>query len=137
MVLEALRAAEALDEVGVSAEVIDLRTVRPWDAQTVLSSVERTRRLVVTDTGWSTGGFSAEVVAHVAESGIALDAPPRRVCLPDMPTPTSPALAANYYPRAAEVAAAAAAVVGVTAPQIETPPDQHLDVPDPTFAGPF
>lgn len=137
MVLEALRAAEALAAVGVSAEVIDLRSARPWDARTVLSSVARTHRLVVTDTGWTTAGFSAEVVAHVAESGVALDAAPRRVCLPDVPTPTSPSLAAHYYPRAPEVAAAAAATVGVAAPEIETVPGSHLDVPDPSFAGPF
>ena len=63
-----------------------------------------------------------------------LAAAPR--CPPDHPTPTSPALAAHYYPRAAEVAAAAAAAVGVPAPEIATAPDQPLDVPDPQFAGP-
>jgi pyruvate dehydrogenase E1 component beta subunit len=65
-VLEALRCAEVLARSGVQAEVVDLRTVRPWDKDTVLESVLRTGRLMVADTGWITGGFGGEVLAVVA-----------------------------------------------------------------------
>lgn len=136
MSLEAFRAAEMLADAGVSAEVVDVRTLRPWDEETVMQSAAKTGRLIVSDTGWASVGFAAEVVARVAERGIALKVPPRRVCLPDSPTPTSPALAAHYYPRSVDLAAAAAAMVGVpfTAPP---PPATPLDVPDASFTGPF
>ncbi len=125
---------------GVSAKVIDLRSARPWDAESVLSSVARTGRLVVTDTGWTTGGFSAEVVARVAESGIELASPPRRVPLPSHPTPTSPALAARTTTRARPRSPPPPPKPRPSAsrrPEIATAPDQPLDVPDPSFAGPF
>lgn len=136
MALEAVRAAETLETVGVGAHVLDLRSVRPWDRRAVLESATRTGRLIVADTGWSTVGFAAEVLAHVAEEGVQLAAPPRRIALPDVPTPTSPALAADFYPRAREIVAAAAAQLGIDAPAM---PESEfpLDVPDPVYAGPF
>ncbi|HXH33200.1 MAG TPA: transketolase C-terminal domain-containing protein [Plantibacter sp.] len=136
MVLEAIRAAETLESVGVGAHVLDLRSVRPWDRRAVLESAARTGRLIVADTGWATAGFAAEVVAHVAEEGVRLTAPPRRIALPDVPTPTSPALAADFYPRAREIVAAAAAQLGIEAPALPES-DLPLDVPDPVYAGPF
>jgi acetoin:2,6-dichlorophenolindophenol oxidoreductase subunit beta len=137
MVLEALRAAEALGDAGVGAEVIDLRSLRPWDEEAVLASAARTGRLLVTDTGWATVGFAAEVLARVAEQGVVLDAPPRRVCLPDYPAPTSPALSAGFYPRAADVVTAAAEMLDIPAPPVDARVDIPLDVPDPAFTGPF
>ena len=102
----------------------------------MFTSVRKTGRLLVTDTGWATVGFSAEVVARVAEAGIALRTPPRRMCLPDSPTPTSPALAAHYYPRAIDLASTAADMCGVVAHMVD---DRAipLDAPDNTFTGPF
>src|SRR6185436_16391696 len=135
MALEALRAADALNAAGISAEVIDLRSLRPWDEQTVLESVRRTGRVVVTDIASKTGGFGAEVLARISEEGIPLLAPPVRVCLPDSPTPTSPALAAHYYPRADGIASATAGMFGMAVAAI--PQRGTLDVPDPTFTGPF
>jgi pyruvate/2-oxoglutarate/acetoin dehydrogenase E1 component len=136
MALEAFRAAELLAGQGVSAEVIDVRTLRPWDQDTVLASVRKTGRLIATDTGWTTLGFAGEVLARVAEAGVPLAAPPRRVCLPDCPTPTSPALAAGYYPRAVHLARAAADMLG--RPFEEPPPPAiPLDIPDKSFKGPF
>lgn len=137
MTLEALRAAELLARHGISAEVIDIRSLRPWDEARVLESVRRTGRLIVTDHAWKTLGFSAEVVATVAESGLPLKSPPRRVCLPDYPAPTSPALAATYYPRAIEIEAAAAAMFGIDPPESHEPPAIPLDIPDLSFTGPF
>jgi len=68
LVPEALRAADELAQRGVEAEVIDLRSVSPWDKEAVLESVTRTHRLVVADPGWRTGGMSGEIVGSVAES---------------------------------------------------------------------
>ncbi len=84
-VREALKAAEALTEEGVSAEVIDLRTLYPWDRETVLASVERTGRLVVAHEAHTTGGFGAEILAAVSEQGLySLEAPPVRVAHMDV-----------------------------------------------------
>jgi pyruvate dehydrogenase E1 component beta subunit len=84
----ALDAAESLAGQGVSTEVVDLRTLRPLDMGTVLSSVARTHRAVVVDEGWRSGGLSAEVSARISESAFyELDAPVGRVCRVEVPMP--------------------------------------------------
>jgi pyruvate dehydrogenase E1 component beta subunit len=83
-----LAAAETLATEGVHAEVIDLRTLRPLDMDTVLNSVRKTRRVVVVDEGWRSGSLSAEILARIAESAFYdLDAPVRRVCSAEVPMP--------------------------------------------------
>ncbi len=140
MALEAFRAAEDLAAQGIEVDLIDLRSLRPWDEALVLESVKKTGRLLVADTGWVTAGFGAEVVARVVEQAWAdLTAPPRRVGLPDCPTPTSPALAAHFYPRARHIAMEVAALMGRSRAPFDTAEDPSLplDVPDSTFTGPF
>ncbi|HNQ35364.1 MAG TPA: transketolase C-terminal domain-containing protein, partial [bacterium] len=101
---EAEKAARLLAERGIEVEIIDLRTLRPLDLETVLASVEKTGRLVVADTGWRTGGVAAEVVAAVTERGFGLlRRAPVRVACPDLPTPAGPELEKAYYPGAAEI----------------------------------
>jgi acetoin:2,6-dichlorophenolindophenol oxidoreductase subunit beta len=116
MVQEATKAATELAALGISSDVLDLRTVRPWDVATVCASVERTGRLVVADTGWSRFGIGAEIAATVQERlfGI-LRAPIMRVGLPDVPTPCAPALEAAYYPGSRDIVTAARAVMGESA----------------------
>lgn len=140
MTVEAVRAAERLERDGISAEVIDLRGISPWDADTVVASVRRTGRLVVADTGGRAFGISAEIVATVVERAFgALKAPPERVALPDIPSPTSPALADHYFPRSGDVVQAARRALGL--PPVndarDVEPGVRLDIPDPTFTGPF
>jgi len=107
MVYELLVAAEQLAKEGISAEVIDLRSVRPIDDQLIVSSVRKTGRLLVADTGWKRCGISAEVAAIVAEQAHdALRSPVRRITLADSPTPATPALEAVYYPTQADIMAA-------------------------------
>ncbi len=140
MTLESLWAAEMLAAEGIDAEVIDLRTLRPLDEAAILDSLARTGRLVVADTGWKSYGVGAEIVALAVERAFEkLKAPPRRVALPDIPTPTSPALSAHFYPRAPQVAAAALRLLGrpVDERLFEVPEGTRLDVPDPSFTGPF
>jgi len=140
MALEAVRAAEHLRADDVSAEVIDLRTIRPWDVETVLASVRKTGRLVVADTASAAFGVSAEIVATVLECEFAsMKTAPVRIALPDHPCPTSPALAERYYPRAGHIVLEVKRMVGISpnGNELATLPDQRLDVPDTSFQGPF
>jgi pyruvate dehydrogenase E1 component beta subunit len=98
MVHEAVQAAEALLIEGIDCEVIDLRTLKPLDSATVIESVRKTGRLIVADTGWKECAVGAEVMARVAEAGVALRSPLVRVNLPEAPTPASPVLEKAYYP---------------------------------------
>ncbi len=98
MAREAIRAAEALAEEQIDAEVIDLRSLKPWDQDMVLESVRRTGRLVVADSGWHTCGAAAEIAATAAtEAFHFLKAPIQRVTLPDAPAPTAAAEEKTYY----------------------------------------
>ena len=140
MSLEAFQAANMLAERGIEVDVIDLRSLRPLDDALVLESVRKTGRLLVADTSWVTAGFGAEVVARVVEQALGdLKAPPRRLGLPDCPTPTSPALAAHFYPRAKHIAMEVAALMGRPRAMFDTldDPSVPLDVPDNSFTGPF
>src|SRR5579862_4114479 len=90
MASECLRAAAILEREGIDAEVIDLRSLKPWDKQTVAASVTRTKRAVVADGGWRTAGASAEIAAEISERAFEhLLAPVARVTLPDAPAPAS------------------------------------------------
>jgi pyruvate/2-oxoglutarate/acetoin dehydrogenase E1 component len=94
---KSLEAAERLAGEGVSAEVIDLRTLRPLDMPTVLGSLARTHRMVIVDEGWKSGSLSAEIMARAMEEAFYdLDAPIERVCGAEVPIP---------YPRHLEEAA--------------------------------
>lgn len=107
MVHEALSAAEALSEEGISAEVIDVATLKPLDEATILASVEKTGRMVVVHEAALTGGFGAEIAARVAERGLlSLQAPIARVTGFDTVVPL-PRLEAVYLPNAARIGEAA------------------------------
>jgi len=146
MVLEALRAADALAEIGIEAELFDLRVLRPLRLDDIVASVRRTGRLITVDTGWRTYNAGAEIVAHVTEHAFdALAAPPLRIGLPDHPTPSSRALAAAYYPGSLEILDAVtqvcgldrARVVGARAKLEAQRGATPIDKPDPAFTGPF
>jgi pyruvate/2-oxoglutarate/acetoin dehydrogenase E1 component len=141
MTLEALRAAEHLAEAGIDVEVVDLRTLRPLDTETILESVASTGRVIVTDNSWKTGGFAGEVTSIIAEQAFgSLVTAPRRLAMPDVPVPTSPALSRLAYPRARDLVALAAEMLGARerVGALEPLPEPlHLDQPDPSFVGPF
>ncbi|MFN8009113.1 MAG: alpha-ketoacid dehydrogenase subunit beta [Terriglobia bacterium] len=97
MVHKSLLAAKSLEEAGINAEVIDVRTLVPFDWQTLFSSIEKTGRLVIVEEDNLTGGWGAEVAARVADSCIGfLQAPIKRVAAPDTPVPFAPVME-NYY----------------------------------------
>ncbi len=106
-------AAAELAATGVSAEVLDLRVLRPLDWSTVFASVGRTHRAVIVDEGWKSWGFSAEVSARIAEDAFwMLDAPVRRVAGVEVPIPYPQHLEQASIPKTAQIVAAALKVVG-------------------------
>ena len=107
MVGFALQAAEKLAEEGISAEVVDLRTLRPLDHETIVESVKKTSRLVSAEEGWGPMGVGAEVVARVIEHAFDyLDAPPLRVHQEDVPLPYAANLEALSLPGVDKIIAA-------------------------------
>ncbi len=112
MVHTALEAAEQLaGEDGSSIEVIDLRTIIPWDREAVLASVTRTSKAMVLHEDTRTGGFGAEIAATIAEEAFeSLDGPVTRVAAPDTPVPFSPPLEKAFIPQVDDVVAAARAL---------------------------
>jgi pyruvate dehydrogenase E1 component beta subunit len=104
----AMRAAQILQEQGVSAEVVDLRTLRPLDTATILGSVARTHRAVVVDEAWRSGSLAAEVSARIMEGAFyELDAPVARVCGAEVPFPYAQHLEQAAIPQAEQIAQAA------------------------------
>jgi pyruvate dehydrogenase E1 component beta subunit len=98
LVSDAYAAAQELAAEGIETEIVDPRTLRPLDEELILESIARTGRLVVTDTGWKTGGVTAEIAAMVAEKGFgSLKSPIVRVANPDLPTPSGYTLERAYY----------------------------------------
>jgi 2-oxoisovalerate dehydrogenase E1 component beta subunit len=106
MVYTAAEAAAGLETDGPSVEILDLRTLVPWDREAVLRSVEKTSKLLVLHEDTRTGGFGAEIAATVAEEAFEhLDAPIKRIAAPDTPVPFSPPLEKRFIPQVEDVTA--------------------------------
>lgn len=144
MTIEAIKACRLLEDQGIYPEVIDLRTIKPMDMRLIRDSVQKTGRLIVADLGWKTGGIAAEVVAGVAEECFSeLKEAPRRICLKDIPTPSSPALTKEYYPGAIDIIKSVMESLKKNQSDIDKvlqnvkSEDKPHDVPDSSFTGPF
>jgi pyruvate/2-oxoglutarate/acetoin dehydrogenase E1 component len=110
---KAMAAAEELAKTGTEAEVIDLRTLRPLDDETICGSVARTRRAVIVDEGWRSGGISAEISARLMEQVFwSLDAPVGRVCSAEVPIPYPHHLEEAALPQVPAIVAAVKQVLG-------------------------
>ena len=108
-----LAAADELAGAGISAEVVDLRTLRPLDAATILDSVTRTHRAVIVDEGWRSGSISAEISARIMEGAFyELDAPVARVCSAEAPMPYAKHLEDAALPQVPAIVACVRAMVG-------------------------
>jgi 2-oxoisovalerate dehydrogenase E1 component beta subunit len=106
MVYTADEAAQKLEGDGVSVEILDLRTLAPWDKDAVLRSVGKTSKALVLHEDTLTGGFGAEIAATIAEEAFEnLDAPVRRIAAPDTPVPFSPPLEKAFIPQVEDVVA--------------------------------
>ena len=98
---------------GIEADVIDLRTLRPLDDETIIESVRRTHRAVIVDEGWRSGSISAEISARITEQAFFdLDAPVERVCSAEVPMPYAKHLEEAALPTVAAVVAAAQRTTG-------------------------
>jgi acetoin:2,6-dichlorophenolindophenol oxidoreductase subunit beta len=112
-VTEALAAAMKLEEQGITADVIDPRTIQPLDLATILESVRKTGRLIIASDDVKCGGIGSEIAAQVVEEAFdSLDAPILRVASPDMPIPFSPSLEQAYMPNAQKIIEAAKKLIG-------------------------
>jgi pyruvate dehydrogenase E1 component beta subunit len=108
-----LEAAEELAGGGVSAEVIDLRTLRPLDDSCFVASVRRTHRAVVVDEGWRSGSISAEICARITEQALYdLDAPVERVCSAEVPMPYAKHMEEAALPQVPDIVGAARRTLG-------------------------
>ena len=113
MVHVALDAAKALEAAGISAEVVDPRTLAPLDAETLIASAQKTGRAIVVDEGYQQFGATAEIAAVIADGAFDyLDAPVKRIGAMNVPVPFSPVLEDQTVPTAESVAAAAKALCG-------------------------
>jgi pyruvate dehydrogenase E1 component beta subunit len=108
-----LEAATALESQGISAEVLDLRTLRPLDTESIVASVRRAHRAVIVDEGWRSGGIAAEIMARIMEQALyELDAPVERVCTAEVPVPYSKHMEDAALPGVARIVDAALKVLG-------------------------
>lgn len=145
MTLEARKALEILEKEGISVELIDIRSVKPLDRETLVKSVRKTGRLLVADPDWRSCGFAAEVIASISEEAFNdLKAPPVRVTYPDRHSPTSWALANHYYPSHRVIAMETFKMMRLPSKAqhhleelLEFRSAGPLDVPDASFTGPF
>ena len=120
-------------------EVIDLCSVKPLDEKTILKSVRKTGRLLVIDSSWKDFGVASQVAALVAEKGYdGLKGAIRRMGLPDIPSPSTPALSKEYYTRTKDVCQMVEIMCGMKI-DMSVFDEEKLphDVPDPFFKGPF
>jgi pyruvate/2-oxoglutarate/acetoin dehydrogenase E1 component len=146
MSLESLKAAQALHKhMNITVDLLDMRTVRPMDVPAVLNSVKKTGHLLVTDTAFKTGSVAGELISQVVEEAFGcLKKAPVRIASPDHPVPTSPFMAAGYYPGPNQIAEAVIDLVGaprdsqgyLSMCEALVPRYRH-DVPNRDFSGPF
>ncbi len=139
MTVEALHAAKVLQKMGISCEVIDLLSLNPIDWETIYKSIQKTGRLLALDTAQKTCSVSAEVIARICiKYHKTLKTSPKRITLPDQPTPTSQSLTNFYYKRCEEIVNAVCGIFKVEPPvNTSISGKTPLDVPGDWFTGPF
>ncbi|RMH26440.1 MAG: pyruvate dehydrogenase complex E1 component subunit beta [Planctomycetota bacterium] len=108
-----LEACDALEADGITCDLLDMRTIRPLDAESIVESLKKTNRIVVVDQSWPFASIASEVIAQVCERAFDwLDAAPRRVNTDDVPTPYAKNLEAAYLPNADKIVAAVRSLLG-------------------------
>ena len=138
MVVECLRAAELLTETGIRAEVIDPISLVPLDAETIIASAKRTKRLLVVDNAWTCGGASAEIVARVLETaGPAAGISVKRMGFAPTTCPTTPALEELFYPNPVTIAEMAHGMVKPKDKSWRPDPEHAKLANQAQFSGPF
>jgi len=140
MTIEALRAVDILNNQGISCDVIDLCTISPLNMEPIIKSLKKTGRLLCLDTGSAACSVSSEVIARTTETGWSwLKNAPRRLALPDIPTPTSAALTKSFYPQVNDIIREVCLLLERTfdAQSLLSGENTAHDVPGEWFKGPF
>jgi pyruvate dehydrogenase E1 component beta subunit len=140
MSIESLKAVNFLASRGISVELIDLRTIKPLDIETILTSVSKTRNLLVVDSSNEIASFGKDIIAStLMKSEVQLLNRPQLVSLPDVPEPTSHGVIGQYRVSAVKIAQSILETLAIPSPpdliEVLTPPKE--DVPDASFTGPF
>ena len=138
MTVEAIHALEHLSTYNVNCDLIDLRSIAPIDWEAIYQSVKKTGKLLVLDTGSETGSVAGEIIARVSMNCFNhLTKPPQRIALPDIPTPTSPALTNVFYNRADTIVSKVADLLQIDQIVNIDYTNVELDKPGNWFKGPF
>lgn len=138
MVVEALRAAKVLKEAGIKAEVIDLRSYRPLDIETISSSVEKTGKILAVDLGWSSYGISSEIITRIVEMNFkSLKSSPMRMGVAEVPIPSTRSLADLCYPSSKSIVLNVGKIMGVDLETFASKLPDVSDIPNKDFNGPF
>lgn len=142
MTIEAIQAANLLEKEGIDVEIVDLRSLKPIDSETIISSVKKTGKLLVLDGDWKTAGLAGEIIALVMESAFRyLTIAPARLTYPDHYVPTSWPIANQYYPTVDDIMREVYCLMGSPAKTLQSvlkdKLSRPLDVPDASFMGPF
>lgn len=140
-VIDSLLAARFLETKGLSCEVIDMRSIQPWDKKLIFESVVKTTRLVVVDTGHLSFGVSGEIITSVFEElWESISSKPIRIGFPDVPVPSAPGLSQQYYAGPAEIAIkiAESFKIDLTRDEIKSLKGSGpFDIPPQGLVGPF
>lgn len=138
MTIEAIKAVKILIKEGINCDLIDLRTIRPLDIETIISSVEKTKRLLVVDNGWMHFGVSAEIISIVSERlSTSLETNPKRIGIEDVPIPSTRALAKYVYPTPIRIVREVASILDQEIEIQDIDENIPTDQPDASFTGPF
>jgi pyruvate dehydrogenase E1 component beta subunit len=137
MIIEALRAADYLSQFNIHCEVVDIRTIRPLDFETIFNSVRKTKRILALDTSQPMCSVASEIISRVSCHLFSqLQCAPQLIANPDNPEPTSFGLTKHYHPTAEGIVQRIAYMLNVTIPPITLSTCPH-DVPGDWFKGPF
>ena len=141
MTVESMRAAIFLEsKLNISIEVIDLRSIKPIDWEIIFKSVKKTGRVLVVDTGYTTGSVAGEIIARIMIDNFRnIKSPPARLAMPDVPEPTSFALTKNFYVDAKDIAEKILHILSLNPSVLKNgfKKNKNHDVPDEYFKGPF
>ncbi|MCB1192959.1 MAG: alpha-ketoacid dehydrogenase subunit beta [Leptospiraceae bacterium] len=138
MTIEAIHAAEVLEKAGIEPEIIDLRTIRPIDWETIYTSVKKTSRFLALDTASESFSVSSELITRVSlDLFDILKNPPMRIGQPDFPSPTSFGLTKGFYKGAIDICKAVSKMLGKRIDVQYLEKDSPHDAPGDWFKGPF
>jgi len=144
-VLESTKSLKLLEKEGIDAEIIDLRSVKPLDKQTIINSIKKTKRVLIVDPDWKTCGLSSELIAIISEEiHFELKTPPKRLTFLEMPCPTSWSLSNFFYFNDKDIATEVYKIMGydqkakeLMEENVNIKNSSPLDTPDASFIGPF